>query len=72
MRADKEIRECELARRMQEALGEGYVVRYDDCESGMTRFYYNGYMYKQIRDGEMTMNICEYRAPIEVLMGYVR
>ena len=64
--------EAELARRMQEALGEGYKVMYDDCESGMTRFSYNGYEYMEIPNGTMTMSIGDYRAPFAVIMGYVR
>ena len=33
--------QIKIANFLQEILGDNYSVRYDDCESGMTRVYFN-------------------------------
>lgn len=43
------IEQIKIATRLQEVLGSKYIVRFDDCESCLTRVYYkakNGEMIK--------------------------
>lgn len=64
--------ESARAMRLQEALGSGYRVEYDSGDSGLTRFYYNQNLYREVPNGEMSsarLDVNEYAAPRELLMG---
>lgn len=51
------------AQKLQKALGAGYEIHFDACESGLTFCYHNGKLYKQVPNEEMrgTINVCDYR-----------
>ena len=44
---------------LQEILGSNYIVRYDDCESGMTRVYFKPFniMTAEVPNSEMHAGI---------------
>lgn len=56
------------AQRLQTALGEGYMVRYDDCESGLTRFFFVGTWYLDVPNDVFNgpINVNDYAAPMEL------
>lgn len=58
------------AQRLQMALGDGYQVRYDDCESGLTRFLYSGTCYLEAPNEVFSsqINVIDYVAPMELKM----
>lgn len=63
--------ESTRAYRLQEALGEGYTVAYDCCESCFTNFYFHGELYKKVLNTEFSkpsINVNDYTAPQEMLM----
>ena len=60
------------AQKLQQALGEDYTVRFDDCESCMTRFLYKGVHYKEIENSELEnpfLNVIDYVAPMQMVMA---
>ena len=60
------------AQRLQEALGEDYTVKFDDCESCMTRFLYKGVFYKEIENSEIenpSLNVTDYKAPMQMVIA---
>ncbi len=64
--------ESARAMKLQELLGEGYEVRYDDCESCKTRFFFMGTYYKEIDNSEISkpgLSISEYAAPMQLKMA---
>ena len=58
--------EAKWASKLQIALGNGYEIRYDACESGMTFCYYNGELYKQVDNSAMngSINVYDYRVNV--------
>lgn len=48
------------ASRLQEALGDGYKVNYDECEGCMTRVYYKGYLVKSVPNTEINGSMDVY------------
>ena len=52
-----------VAAKLQKVLGNGYEIKYDAGDSGMTFCYYNGELYKQVPNGEMksNLNVAEYQ-----------
>lgn len=49
-----------LCSKIQDFFGEGFEVRYDAGESGMTHFLYNGHLYKRVPNGDIKPNISIY------------
>lgn len=58
--------EAKWASKLQSALGNGYEIRYDACDSGMTWCYYNGELYKQVENSEMCGSINVYDFKVNV------
>lgn len=60
--------EIKWANKLQQILGNGYEIRYDACDSGMTYCYYNGEIYKRVQNSEMcgNVNACEYRYAFQI------
>lgn len=76
MRTAEEIRELETSKKLEAALGEGYEVRYDLLESGMTYFYYNlnngrRIHYKTALNTDMVPNlsVTKYVIPMELMQA---
>lgn len=66
-------REQEAARafKLMQALGENYNVKYDDCESCLTRVYYKGVLIKEVHNSEMAnprLCVNDYAAPLQMVM----
>lgn len=55
--------QSEWATKLQNALGSGYEIKFDACDSGMTYCYYNGKLYKQVPNDEMcgSVNVIDYK-----------
>ena len=55
--------EIKRAERLQQALGEGFMVWYDAGESGTTEILYNGQLIKRMRNSELmgALSITEIR-----------
>lgn len=55
---------------LQKILGEGYEIRHDACESGMTDCYYKGTLYKRVENTEMkgSLNVHDFRVPEYMMM----
>lgn len=51
--------QIKIANFLQEVLGDHYTVRYDDCESGLTRVYYRplNIMTAEVPNSEMHAGI---------------
>lgn len=51
------------ASKLQKALGNGYDIRFDFGDSGMTFCYYNGKLYKQVENSSMcgSINVVDYK-----------
>lgn len=65
----------EAAKKLQKILGDKYEVRFDDCESGLTRIFYkakNGQMIfiKEVPNGEMKsdLSVTDFALPREKIM----
>ena len=58
--------ESKWASKLQKVLGNGYEIRYDACESGMTFCYYNGKLYKQVENSAMcgSINVIDYKVKL--------
>lgn len=52
------------ANKLQQFLGAGYEIRYDENDSCLTRCYYNGELYKTVENSAMngSINVYDYRA----------
>lgn len=59
----KRAEQIKWANLLEKALGEGYKVCYDECESCLTRVYYEGELVKEVPNEEMrgSLNVCDYR-----------
>lgn len=59
---DNRVNEIKYANELQNILGEGYKVNYDECESCMTRVYYKNILVKEVKNCEMKsgMNISDF------------
>lgn len=57
--------QAQVATKLQSILGSDYEVRFDELDSGLTRFYYKGRLYKQVENDEICagLNVCEFSAP---------
>lgn len=57
--------QAEIASKLQNILGSDYEIRFDDLDSGLTRCFYKGRLYKQVEDSEMRegLNVYEFTAP---------
>ena len=71
--------QAEIATKLQTILNNGeyngdYRIRFDDLDSGMTRCFYKGRLYKQVENGEMWggLNVSEFSAPtsLKIEMRY--
>lgn len=53
------IKQQNIANWLQEVLGSDYIVRYDDCESGLTRVIYKplNRLVKEVANAEMKSGI---------------
>ena len=62
------MRNQNVAIRLREVLGSDYMVDFDSCESGLTRLYYKGVLYKEVLNTEMVpeINVIEFSAPQEL------
>ena len=62
--------ETKVVDALRRALGNDYEIRYDDCESCLTRFFYKGVFYKEVPNTEMVPSIDVYdcAAPQELKM----
>ena len=65
-------REAAMAMKLQAALGDGYKVHYDLCESGMTVVYYMGNVIHEVPNSAMSgsINVSDYTATQQMLMEY--
>lgn len=65
---------AEIATKLQSVLGSDYEIRFDDLDSGLTRCFYKGRLYKQVENGEMRdgLNVSEFSAPtsLKIEMRY--
>lgn len=59
MRTAEEREQIKIAGFLQEILGSNYDVRYDDCESGLTRVFYKPFniMTAEVANSEMHAGI---------------
>lgn len=55
-----------LAARLQDLLGEGYKVCYDQCESCMTYVYYKGYLVKAVPNEEINPHMSVYSFALDL------
>lgn len=51
------------AQTLERALGNGYQICFDACESGLTYCYFNKQLYKKVPNDEMrgSINVTDYR-----------
>ena len=69
---ENRIEGIKWAARLQEALGDGYKVNYDECEGCMTRVYYRGHLVKSVPNTEIngSIDVCaftlDYRTRSEI------
>ena len=65
-------KESAMAMKLQAALGDGYKVHYDFCESGMTAVYFMGNMIHEVPNSAMSGRIAvsDYAAPQQMLYEY--
>lgn len=62
MKEIKRMNQTKVAYKLQKILGEKYTVLFDDCESGLTRVFYNAknnkkYLIKEVPNEEMRSSI---------------
>lgn len=59
---EQRAREVAYTLKLQGFLGKNYEIRYDDCDSGLTRCYYKGELYKSVEDGAIdgSTNVGDY------------
>ena len=52
------------ANKLQMVLGAGYEIRYDANDSGMTKCFHNGVLYKTVENSVMngSINVYDYKA----------
>lgn len=66
--------QAQIATKLQGILGSDYEIRFDDLDSGMTRCFYKGRLYKQVENSEMWggLNVYEFSAPtsLKIEMRY--
>ncbi|MGX8696909.1 MAG: hypothetical protein ACSW8D_11020 [Prevotella sp.] len=66
--------QAEIATKLQNILGSDYEVRFDDLDSGLTRCFYKGRLYKQVENDKMWggLNVSEFSAPtsLKIEMRY--
>ena len=55
--------EIKWANKLQQVLGSGYEIRYDEHDSGMTWCYFDGELYKQVENSAMngSINVYDFR-----------
>lgn len=59
MRTETERKQASIAIELQQILGEDYSVRYDDCESGLTRVYFKplNKLIREVKNDEMVSGL---------------
>lgn len=52
------------ANKLQSVLGDGYEIRYDANDSGMTKCFHNGVLYKTVENSAMNggINVYDFKA----------
>lgn len=68
----KREKQARFADLLETALGKGYRVYFDACDSGMTWFYYHNEFYKRIPNDELSgsINCNDYLAPVEMRIAW--
>lgn len=65
-------KQAQIAYELQKMLGEDYTVRFDDCDSGLTRVYYKPLhkLIKEVPNESMTkgLSLSDYTASREDLL----